>query len=77
MFTGVFTKKDSMTATSCSHLIWYGFKHFDDGKPEGEKKYSLDLDSNGRLLVTPKNISESPYVELVQTFGFNPAKMYE
>lgn len=74
VFTGVFTKKDSMKNTSCAHLLWYGFKHFDD---ENGGRFNLDLDSNGRLLVMPKNISESPYVELVQTFGFNPDKMYE
>ena len=72
--TGVFTKKDSMKATSCAHLLWYGFKHFDD---ENGGKFNLDLDSNGRLLVVPKDISKSPYVELVQTFGFDPSKMYE
>lgn len=71
--TGVFTKKDSMKATSCAHLLWYGFKHFDD---ENGGKFNLDLDSNGGLLVVPKDISKSPYVELVQTFGFNPSKMY-
>ena len=74
IFTGVFTKKDGMRATSCSHLLWYGFMHFDD---ENGGKFNLDLDSNGRVLVMPKNISESPYVELVQTFGFDPQKMYE
>lgn len=74
VFTGVFTKKDSTASTSCSHLLWYGFKHFDD---ENGGRFNLDLDSNGRLLVMPKNISESPYVELVQTFGFDPDKMYE
>lgn len=74
VFTGVFTKKDSMKATTCSHLLWYGFKHFDD---ENGGKFNLDLDSNGRLLAMPKNIAESPYVELVQTFGFDPKKMYE
>lgn len=72
--TGVFTKKDSMRSTSCAHLIWYGFKHFDD---ERGGRFNLDLDSNGRLLVMPKDIAESPYVELVQNFGFNPDKMYE
>lgn len=71
--TGVFTKKDSMKATSCAHLLWYGFKHFDD---ENGGKFNLDLDSNGRLLVVPKDISKSKYVELVQTFGFDPNKMY-
>lgn len=73
VFTAVFTKKDGMKTTSCSHLLWYGFKHFDD---QNGGKYNLDLDSNGRVLVMPKDIAESPYVELVQTFGFDPAKMY-
>lgn len=72
--TGVFTKKDGTKGTSCSHMLWYGFKHFDD---ENGGRFNLDLDSNGRLLVVPKDISKSPYVELVQTFGFDPNKMYE
>lgn len=71
--TGVFTKKDGMSSTTCSHLLWYGFKHFDD---KNGGKFNLDLDSNGGLLVVPKDISKSPYVELVQTFGFDPNKMY-
>lgn len=74
VFTSVFTKKDSIKTTSCSHLLWYGFKHFDD---ENGGKFNLDLDSNGKVLVMPKDIYLSPYVELVQTFGFNPSKMYE
>lgn len=74
VFTGVFTKKDGMKATSCSHLLWYGFKHFDDANGG---KFNLDLDSNGRLLAMPKNIAESPYVEIVQTFGLDPVKGYD
>lgn len=73
-FTGVFTNKNNAKYTSCSHLLWYGFLHFDD-KNGGQR--NVDLDPNGGLLVTPKDISRSPYVELVQTFGFDPDKMYE
>lgn len=73
-FTGVFTPKNDCKYTSCSHLIWYGFMHFDDDNGGAR---NIDLDCNGRLLATPKNISESEYVELVQTFGFDPDKMYE
>lgn len=73
IFTGVFTKKDGIKRTSCSHLLWYGFKHFDDNNGGS---FNLDLDSNGKLLVMPKDISKSPYLELVQTFGFNPLEMY-
>ena len=71
---GIFTRKNAAKYTSCAHLIWYGFLHFDD-KNGGQR--NIDLDPNGGLLVTPKDISRSPYVELVQTFGFDPDKMYE
>lgn len=83
--TGIFTAKDSVKTTMCSHLIWYGFMHFDDllGENDSAKtgytRYgtrNLDLDPNGGLLVMPKDISVSPYVELVQSFGFDPAVMY-
>lgn len=72
--TGIFTSKNKAKYTSCSHLIWYGFKHFDDAN--GGKR-NIDLDPDGGLLVTPRDISESPLVELVQTFGFDPDKLYE
>lgn len=71
--TGVFTKKNSMSGTTCAHMLWYGFLHFDDANGG---TYNLDLDSNGRLLVLPKDISRSPYLELVQIFGFDPAVLY-
>lgn len=74
VFTGIFTDKNKCKATMCSHLLWYGFMHFDD---ENGAKYALDLDPNGGALVMPKDISRSPYVELVQTFGFDPEKLYE
>ena len=74
VFTGVFTNKDKINYTMCSHIIWYGFRHFDDGNGG---KLALDLDPNGGALVMPKDLSLSPYLELVQTFGFDPDKMYE
>lgn len=72
--TGIFSDKNKCKKTSCSHLIWYGFKHFDDANGGGK---NIDLDPNGGLLVTPRDISNSPLVELVQTFGFDPEKLYE
>lgn len=74
VFTGVFTNKDSTASTSCSHLIWYGFKHFDD---KNGGRFNLDLDPDGGPLVVPKDMSLSPYLELVQVAGFDPQKMYE
>lgn len=71
---GFLTKKDGMRATTCAHMIWYGYKHFDD---LNGGRFNLDLDSNGGPLVLPRDISLSPYVEIVQIFGFDPAVLYD
>lgn len=52
--------------TDCSHLIWKAYMEF-----------GFDLDSNGGLLVTPKDLSESPLLEIVQVYGINFDKIYE
>lgn len=51
--------------TQCSHVVWYAYKHFD-----------IDLDSNGGLIVTPKNIARSPELQLVQAYGFDLDKLW-
>lgn len=75
IFTGVFTSKDECEKTMCSHLLWYGFKYFD--ADNGKENRGIDIDSNGGPLVMPQDIANSPYVELVQTFGFNPDKLWK
>ena len=65
---GILSKKyneDSFERTQCAHLVWYAYKHF-----------GIDLDSNGGLVVTPPEIANSPYVEVVQIFGFDPVKLW-
>lgn len=47
------------TGTHCAHLIWYAYKQF-----------GIDLDSDGGLIVTPTDIANSPYLELVQSYGY-------
>lgn len=51
----------SLAGTHCSHLVWYVYKLF-----------GYDLDSDGGLLVTPKDISESPLLEVIQIYGMKP-----
>lgn len=63
---GVFSSKDSIEKTQCAHLVWYAYKQF-----------GVDLDANGGLVVTPKNIADSPLVEIVQVFGFDPVKLWK
>lgn len=65
-FIGVFTKKDTMEKTQCAHMIWQAYKQF-----------GLDLDCNGGLLITPRDIANSPDVELVQVFGFDPERLWK
>lgn len=63
--TGVFTNKNKIEKTQCAHIVWYSYKQF-----------GVDLDSDGGLIVTPNDIARSPEVELVQVFGFDPAKLW-
>ena len=46
--------------------MWYAYNAF-----------GVDLDSNGGLVVTPRNIANSPLVEVVQVFGIDPVKLWK
>lgn len=56
---GMNPKEITITKTQCAHLIWYAYKQF-----------GIDLDSNGGLIVTPEDIRNSPYLEVVQSYGY-------
>lgn len=49
---------ETLGGTQCAHLIWYAYNHF-----------GYDLDSNGGVLVTPKDLYESSLLEVVQMYG--------
>lgn len=53
--------EEVLVGTHCSHLVWYAYHLF-----------GYDLDSDGGILVTPKDISESPLLEVVQIYGMKP-----
>ncbi len=63
--TGVFTNKNKIKYTQCAHLVWYAYKQF-----------GIDLDSDGGLVVTPRDLARSPKLELVQVFGFDPNALW-
>ena len=52
------TSQDRITGTQCAHLIWYAFHVF-----------GYDLDSDGGLVVTPRDIAESEHLSVVQKYG--------
>jgi uncharacterized protein YycO len=68
--SGIFSTKykDGVdpNGTHCSHLVWYPFK-----------KFGYDLDSNGGMIVTPQDIAKSPYLEIIQVYGFNPKELWK
>lgn len=45
--------------THCAHLVWYAYSRF-----------GIDLDSDGGMIVTPSDIAKSPYLEVVQSYGY-------
>ena len=49
---------DSVRGTQCAHLVWLAYA-----------AYGYDIDSNGGLIVTPKDIAESELFEVVQIYG--------
>lgn len=65
ILTGIFGDKapDPLKTTHCSHLPWYAYN-----------KFGIDLDSNGGKIVTPADILNSPYLEVVQVFGMDIEK---
>ncbi len=50
---------EALSGTQCAHLVWYAYKQF-----------GIDLDSDGGLFVTPYDIQNSPYLEIVQSYGY-------
>lgn len=62
VFIGIYPMKYSNIAavkgTQCAHLVWLAYA-----------AYGYDIDSDGGLIVTPKDIAESDLFEVVQTFG--------
>lgn len=64
-FVGILSKKDRTDKTQCAHLIWEAYNHF-----------GIDLDSNGGGLVKPRDMANSPHMELVQVFGMDIDKLW-
>ncbi len=62
ILTGIFGDKapDELKTTHCSHLPWYAYY-----------QVGLDVDSNGGKIVTPKDILNSPYFDIVQVYGMD------
>lgn len=67
VFAGIFRKKNQqpLKGTQCAHIVWYAYKQF-----------GIDLDSNGGWVVKPQDMANSPYLEVVQIYGFDPVELW-
>lgn len=45
-------------ATQCAHLVWSAYHHF-----------GWDIDGNGGLVVTPRDLTRSDQLEIIQLYG--------
>lgn len=59
-------KQEIPEDTDCAHLIWKSYLAF-----------GFDLDSDGGMIVTPRDIAESPLLEVIQIYGMDPAMVVE
>ena len=66
LFAGLFPRFESeIRSTQCAHLPWYAYMYF-----------GYDLDSSGIWPVTPRGISNSEHLEIVQIFGVDPGELW-
>lgn len=65
IFAGFFKKdksdEDKPSSSHCSHIVWQAYK-----------AQGVDIDNNKGIFVTPKNISRSKELKVVQIYGLNP-----
>ncbi|MBR4083440.1 MAG: hypothetical protein IKK33_04060 [Lachnospiraceae bacterium] len=52
-------KEKALKGTQCAHLVWYAYKQF-----------GIDLDSDSGVIVTPFDIQNSEYLDIIQTYGY-------
>ncbi len=64
-FAGIFSGNAdvSPSTTQCAHLVWYAFKNA-----------GIDVDANGGRIVTVQDILNCDKFEIVQIYGFDPAR---
>lgn len=68
LLTGMVQKTrivEKVSKTQCAHLVWYPYL-----------TQGLDLDSDGGWLVTPNDLTNSSWFEVVQVYGADPEELW-
>lgn len=61
-----FQSPSDILKTQCAHLVWAAYK-----------SQGYDINSDGYWLVTPKDIANSPLLEVVQVFGVDTENIWD
>lgn len=69
LMAGIFGAKamdvsESYFGLQCAYLVWYAWQ-----------VAGYDLDADGGKLVTPKDILQSEFLEIIQVYGINPKEL--
>lgn len=54
-----------ITSTHCAHLVWRAYMQF-----------GYDVDSDGGIVVTPRDIANSSLFEVIQVYGISPDTLW-
>lgn len=65
IFFSKYADQKEVIGTQCSHLVWQAYRW-----------HNIDLDSNGGIVVTPKDIANSPELEKIQVYGTDPVNVW-
>lgn len=65
IFLPKYADQKEVIGTHCSHLIWLAYRW-----------HNIDLDSDGGIAVTPKDIANSPELDKIQVYGTDPGNVW-
>jgi len=65
IFFPKYSDREKLVGTNCSHLVWQAYR-----------RHNVDLDSDGGMVVTPKDIANSPRLDKIQVYGADPVNVW-
>ena len=61
LYAGIWNRntESAISGTQCAHIVWYAYQQI-----------GINLDSDGGFVVTPNDIQNSSYLEVIQSYGY-------
>ncbi len=65
IFFPKYADRKEVIGTQCSHLVWLTYRW-----------HNIDLDCDGGIVVSPKDIANSPELDKIQVYGVDPGNIW-